>query len=129
MDMRIHSATVVVSDQDAAVDFYVNKLGWEKRLDNPMGDFRFITVAPGGTNTELSLSDPRMMDDAGAGQLKPGMNLGISFVCKDVEATYKELSGKGVAFPMPPTDMPWGAKGAHFTDVDGNTFFLTEDTQ
>lgn len=127
--MRNHSATVVVTDQDAAVDFYVNKLGWEKRLDNPMGDSRFITVAPNGMDTELSLSDPRIMADAGAGQVNPGMNLGISLVCDEVQSTYEELSAKGVNFPMPPVDMPWGAKGAHFTDIDGNTFFLTEDGQ
>lgn len=124
MTMRIHSATVVVSDQDAAVDFYVNKLGWEKRLDNPMGEFRFITVAPKGSPAELSLGHQKMMQ---GDDLKPGMNLGISLVCDDVEAVHKELSAKGVSFPMPPTDMPWGGKGAHFQDQDGNTFFLTEN--
>ena len=127
MITRLHSATVVVSDQDASLDFYVHKLGWEKRIDQPMGDTRFITVAPKGSSAELALTDPRMMEQAGEAGLKPGMNLGISFVCKDVQATCDELMAKGVTFPMPPTEMPWGALGAHFTDPDGNTFFLTED--
>jgi len=128
MITRLHSASVVVADQDAAVDFYVNTLGWEKRIDQPMGDTRFITVAPKGSDAELSLAPPEMMAQAGEVTMKPGMNLGISLVCKDVKATCDEMMAKGVSFSMPPTDMPWGALGAHFEDVDGNTFFLTEDT-
>lgn len=127
MITRIHSASVVVADQDTAVDFYVNTLGWEKRIDQPMGETRFITVAPKGSSAELALMDPRMMGQADETSLKPGMNLGISLVCKDVKATYEEMKAKGVSFSMPPIDMPWGALGAHFEDVDGNTFFLTED--
>ena len=129
MISRLHSASVVVSDQDAALDFYVNKLGWEKLIDNPMGETRFITVAPKGSDAELALMDPRMMEQAGEGTLKPGMNLGITFVCEDVKATCDEMMAKGVSFSMPPAEMPWGALGAHFEDPDGNTFFLTEDTK
>ena len=129
MIKRLHSATVLVADQDVSLDFYINTLGWEKRIDQPMGDLRFITVAPKGSSAELSLADPRMMEQAGSAQLKPGMNLGISFVCDDVKATCDEMMAKGVSFSMPPTDMPWGALGAHFEDPDGNTFFLTQDTE
>jgi predicted enzyme related to lactoylglutathione lyase len=128
MITRLHSASVVVSDQDASLDFYVNTLGWEKRIDQPMGDTRFITVAPKGSNAELALTSPEMMADAGEASLTPGMNLGISFVCKDVQATCDEMAAKGVSFPMPPSEMPWGALGAHFQDPDGNTFFLTDET-
>jgi predicted enzyme related to lactoylglutathione lyase len=127
MITRLHSASVVVTDQDASLDFYVGTLGWEKRIDQPMGETRFITVAPPGSNAELSLMDPRMVGEADQDSLKPGMNLGISLVCKDMKATCAEMMAKGVTFPMPPADMPWGALGAHFQDPDGNTFFLTED--
>lgn len=127
MITRLHSASIVVADQDAALDFYVNKLGWEKRIDQPMGESRFITVAPVGSPAELALTDPRVMAQAGETGIRPGMNLGISFVCRDVRATCEEMMAKGVTFSMPPTDMPWGALGAHFEDPDGNTFFLTEE--
>lgn len=127
MITRLHSASVVVSNQDASLDFFVNKLGWEKRIDLPMGATRFITVAPKGSNAELALTPPEMMAEAGENGVKPGMNLGISFVCKDVKATCDEMVAKGVTFSMPPMEMPWGALGAHFEDPDGNTFFLTED--
>jgi predicted enzyme related to lactoylglutathione lyase len=129
MITRLHSASVVVSDQEASLDFYVNKLGWEKRIDQPMGDSRFITVAPKGSNAELALTPPEMMEQAGEPGVMPGMNLGISFVCDDVQATHDTMAAKGVSFPMPPTPMPWGALGAHFCDPDGNTFFLTEDSE
>jgi predicted enzyme related to lactoylglutathione lyase len=128
MITRLHSASVVVSDQARALDFYINKLGWEKRIDQPMGETRFLTVAPKGSDAELALTPPEMMAEAGETGLKPGMNLGISFVCKDVKATCDELAAKGVTFSMPPSEMPWGALGAHFQDPDGNTFFLTEDS-
>jgi uncharacterized glyoxalase superfamily protein PhnB len=127
MISRLHSASFVVSDQEVALDFYVGTLGWEKRIDQPMGETRFITVAPMGSTAELALTDPRMMANAGGDGVKPGMNLGINFVCKDVKATWDEMMAKGVSFPMPPMEMPWGALGAHFQDPDGNIFFLTED--
>lgn len=132
MITRLHSATVVVSNLEAALDFYLNKLGWEKRIDEPMGETRWVTVAPKGSNAELALMDQRLMAESGrAGEPapKPGMNLGISFVCKDVKATCDEMMAKGVSFSMPPTDMPFGALGAQFEDPDGNSFFLTEDDQ
>lgn len=128
MITRIHSASVVVSDQQAALKWYTDVLGWEVRINQPMGGMDFITVAPKGSSCELSLSDPRMMAQAG-GDFKPGLNMGISIVCKDVQATFEDLKAKGVVFPMEPTDMPWGAKGAHFADLDGNIFFLTEDQE
>lgn len=127
MITRIHSAAVVVSDQDAAVEFYTDTLGWEKRMDNPMGDMRFVTVAPKGSDAELALMDPRIMEQAGNGSLAPGMNLGISIVCSDVQKTCDDLAAKGVSLPMPTMEMPWGALGAYFADPDGNVFFLTED--
>lgn len=127
MITRIHSASVAVTDQDAAVDFYTNKLGWEKRTDTPMGDMRYITVAPKGSGAELALLHQRMMSDDN--ESKPGMNSGINLVCRDVQRTSDELMAKGVNFPMPPTQMPWGPMGAHLTDPDGNIFFLTEDNK
>ncbi len=57
MFSRLHSATVVVEDQDAALDFYVNVFGGEKALDVPMGEEgRFITVVIPGAKTQLALS-------------------------------------------------------------------------
>ena len=56
MAPRIHSAVIVVSDQEAALAFYTGILGWEKREDNQMSpDYRFLVVAPPGRTTGICL--------------------------------------------------------------------------
>jgi catechol 2,3-dioxygenase-like lactoylglutathione lyase family enzyme len=123
MISHIHSATVLVNDQDAALDFYVNTLGWEKAIDNVMGpNMRFVTVVPPGSATQLALAHPSWFDGESA-PLKIGFT-GISVVAPDIEATYETLKGRGVKFKNPPQDMPWGAKATWFYDPDGNEFFL-----
>jgi predicted enzyme related to lactoylglutathione lyase len=118
---HIHSTTIIVSDQDKALDFYTNVLGWEKQLDNSMGDgLRFLTVKPTGSEAALALGQPEMHNGA-----QPGTgSIGISLIADDVQKTYEELSAKGVNFTMKPERMPWGDMGAHFEDPDGNGFFL-----
>jgi hypothetical protein len=55
----IHSATLMVRNQDAAIDFYVEKLSWEKRVDSPYGDgARWVEVGPQGAATALALLKP-----------------------------------------------------------------------
>ncbi len=59
MISHIHATTIVVSDQDKALDFYVKVLGWDKTEDAPMGPgMRWLTVAPKGVATHISLSLP-----------------------------------------------------------------------
>ncbi|MGC4105306.1 MAG: VOC family protein [Thermomicrobiales bacterium] len=121
MITKIHSAAVVVSDQAAAIRFYTEILGWSISIDQMMGDgYRFVTVIPPGGGAELALNGVGIMGDR-----QPGSPSGISLLCADVDATYRELADNGVHFPMMPDDMPWGARGAQFEDPDGNQFFLT----
>lgn len=116
----IHSTAVIVQNQDIALDFYVNKLGWEKRLDNDMGGMRFLTVAPKGAQTELVLGSPAMYGD------QQGVGNGISLISDDVDQTYQDLKAKGVQLRQEaPEMMPWGAKGFNFSDPDGNEFFVS----
>jgi catechol 2,3-dioxygenase-like lactoylglutathione lyase family enzyme len=132
MKMYIHTTTLLVKDQDAALDFYVNTLGFEKRDDNEYdspaggGKARWLVVAPLGQKTGLALSRPQ---DVGQEAASAGSYSGISFVTDDVARTYETLSKKGVQFTGPPQQMPWGAKATWFSDPDGNGFFLTEDQQ
>jgi catechol 2,3-dioxygenase-like lactoylglutathione lyase family enzyme len=121
MITKIHSATIVVSDQDAAVDFYVNTLGWEKRMDNPVGpNYRFVTVAPVGGDAELALNPPHVANR------EPGGDTGISLSVADIDETYQSLLDKGVTFTKPLEAMPWGVKATWLQDPDGNTFFFIE---
>jgi catechol 2,3-dioxygenase-like lactoylglutathione lyase family enzyme len=126
----IHSTTIIVSDQERALDFYINTLGWEKRIDAMMGDgYRFLTVAPTGGQAELALGPAQMFSiEPGAGITRGrGMEgaSGISFAVDDVDETYRTLSERGVRFTGPPEQMPWGDKATWLLDPDGNRFFFT----
>jgi catechol 2,3-dioxygenase-like lactoylglutathione lyase family enzyme len=126
----IHSSTLLVKDQDAALRFYVDTLGFEKRDDttygNPAGGglSRWLVVAPPGQKTGLALLRPR---DVGQPEAPAGGQGGVSFIADDIERTYQELAARGVAFTGPPRAMPWGARATWFSDPDGNSFFLTAD--
>src|ERR687887_2137871 len=100
MITSVHSTTVLVKNQDKALDFYVNTLGFEKRDDSPMGEgSRWIVVAPRGRETGLALLRPQ---DVQQPSDKVGGPTGISFVTGDINRTYEELSRKGVQFTSPP---------------------------
>lgn len=114
---------VFVSDQEQALDFYVNKLGFETRADEPMGDGqRWLEVAPPGAATRIVLS--LATEEWGADRV--GQFAGIVFEPDDIDATYQELSARGVEFTEPPTDQPWGGKQAQFVDQDGNGFVIVK---
>lgn len=122
MITKIHSASIVVSDQQAAVDFYVNTLGWEKRVDQVVGpDYRFVTVAPVGGDAELALNPLHVVNR------EPGGDTGISLTVADIEETHQALVDKGVTFTKPLETMPWGARATWLADPDGNTFFFIEE--
>ena len=117
---RAGTVGVYVSDQDRALDFYVNKLGFEKRLDEPMGpEARWIEVAPTGAETRLVLFTPPGMED------RIGTFANVVFECDDLGATYEQLRGRGVEFSEEPNERPWGL-WAQFKDVDGNEFGLIQ---
>ena len=103
----IHSATILVTDQDRAIDFYVNTLGFEKRDDRPYGDppgtSRWVVVAPPGAETALALVRP---EDMGAGADVAGGYKGISLIADDVNATYEELSARGSPLPRSRSGCP-----------------------
>ncbi|MEA2641165.1 MAG: hypothetical protein QOF51_2559 [Chloroflexota bacterium] len=123
----INSTTVFVTDQDRAVDFYVNKLGFEKRMDVSMGPEqpRWIEVVPPGGQTALTLYLPtREMPGADSleeAQARTGIFTGITLGTDDIQKTYEELSAKGAEFRDPPAQQPWGW-WATLVDPDGNSF-------
>lgn len=124
MVSHIHSTSIAVADQDAALDFYVNILGWEKALDNVVGEgMRFLTVVPPGATTQLVLAHAIWR----GADYKPGGDSGISLVTPDIDATYESLAARGVMFKQPVEVMPWGQKATWFSDPDGNEFFLVEE--
>jgi catechol 2,3-dioxygenase-like lactoylglutathione lyase family enzyme len=121
---RIHSTTIIVADQDKALDFYVNTLGWNKDIDQQMGpDMRYVTVVPPGAETQLALGLASWFGPNDS--VRSGGNTGIAFVSPDIEETYATLKSRGVRFKGELEQMPWGAKATWFYDLDGNEFFLS----
>lgn len=121
--MITHAATigVYVSDQQRALDFYVGKLGFEVRRDEPMSpEARWIEVAPPGAQTALVPFTPPGLED------RIGTFASVVFDCDDIQATYEELRGRGVEFVEPPAMQPWGMIMAQFKDIDGNQFVLVQ---
>jgi catechol 2,3-dioxygenase-like lactoylglutathione lyase family enzyme len=126
--------TVYVLDQDAAYDFYINKLGFEVRTDAKMGEtFRWLTVGPKGQpDIEIVLmkvAPTPHLDAESAETLKTlvakgAMGTGV-FETADVQKTYDDLKGKGVEFLQPPTERFYGIE-ALFKDNSGNWFSLTQ---
>ncbi len=122
--IRIYATTILVSNQDKAIDFYVNRLGFEKRDDSPYGDGgRWVVVAPIGAESGFALLRP---EDADRPDTAVGGFTGISLVTPNLQAAYVELSGQGVRFDGPPQESSSGVLAATLYDLDGKSFFLTE---
>jgi lactoylglutathione lyase len=121
---RVSTVGVYVSDQQAALDFYKNKLGFEVRQDMPMGGPdgpRWIEVVPPGAETGIVLSTPEGM---GGHADRIGTFTNIILTADDVQQTYEELAGRGVRFTEQPAAQPWGMMQAIFVDQDGNEYVL-----
>lgn len=119
MIKAIKFASVQVRDQDRALSFYTERLGFRVVTDQPMGEGqRWIELGISGAETRLVLfaSD---RDGDGTGSMS-----NVTFMADDVQQTYEELKSRGVAFTSPPQSMPWGTYTT-FEDPDGNTFVLS----
>ncbi len=133
MIKRLSHAGVWVLDQDEALAFYTEKLGFEVRTDATMDNgFRWLTVGPkGDPEFELVLSHPGppMIDEESAAMVKglvaKGALGGGVWEADDCRQTYQELSAKGVTFLQEPAERPYGIE-AVFRDNSGNWFSLTE---
>src|SRR3954453_6025155 len=88
---QVGRVCVTVADTDRAIDFYVDKLGFEKVVDVPMGpDMRWVEVALRGTPTTIALAPPPQGTDAG------GSETGICIDTSDVDADHATLKAAGV---------------------------------
>lgn len=133
MIKALSHATIFVLNQDDALAFYRDKLGFEVRTDARMGDFRWLTVGPKEQkDVEIVLFEPRAggpHDAETAAALRTlvakGALGGGVFQTADCRATYEELVAKGVEFSSPPTERPYGIE-AVMKDNSGNWFSLTQ---
>ncbi|MGO9255690.1 MAG: VOC family protein [Bryobacteraceae bacterium] len=133
MIQRLTATTLFVADQDEAQDFYVNKLGFEVRMDQTAGDFRWLTVSPKAQPDLqiilMKLAPHGHMDADSAttlrGLIRKGVTAAGVFETADVQKTYRELTARGVEFVSPPQQKFYGTE-AVFKDPTGNWFSLTE---
>ncbi|MEW2574878.1 VOC family protein [Streptomyces syringium] len=123
MISHIGTVDVFVNDQDKAVDFYVNILGFELRADHNLGPMRWIEVAPAGSQARIVLctKDFPVYREGNIGRFTD-----IQLVTEDIKATHEELVRRGVRFTHEPQQMPFGVTTATFADPDGNEFNLLQ---
>ena len=111
-------ASIPVTDQDRALAFYTDKLGFRLLTDQPFDEKqRWIELGISATDTRIVL----FRSNHG---IQPGTKMNVTFWADDVERTVRELEGKGVEFVMKPQKADWGT-AAVFKDLDGNTFVIT----
>jgi catechol 2,3-dioxygenase-like lactoylglutathione lyase family enzyme len=111
-------ASIPVNDQDKALAFYTEKLGFRIVTDQPFNERqRWLELGIPGAETRIVLFK---FDNS----LQPGMQMNFTFWTDDVEGTVRELRAKGVEITMEPKKADWG-ECAGFQDVDGNIFVLS----
>jgi predicted enzyme related to lactoylglutathione lyase len=137
--IRVANAQLWVHDQDEALAFYTEKLGWEVRTDvtlPEMGDFRWLTVAPVGQDdfavVLMAIPGPPVFDAETREQVAELMAKGaagtVFLTTDDCRASYDELKARGVEFIDPPEERPYGVD-AGFRDPSGNHMRLTQPTE
>ncbi len=109
---------VPTRDQAAALTFWTEQVGFTLATDQPMGDQRWIELSTPKGDTGLVLFTPPGHED------RIGSFFNGSLACDDVDATYRQLSQRGVEFTERPQKQPWGTF-AKFRDPDGNEFVLS----
>ena len=134
--IKIANAQLWVHDQDEALAFYTEKLGWEVRVDATvpeLGNFRWLTVGPASQSdfavVLMAIPGAPVLDDETAEQIRTLMGKGFAgtvfLTTDDCEASYEELKARGVEFTDEPTDRPYGVD-AGFRDPSGNALRLTQ---
>ena len=126
--MKIKLTSVYVDDQEKALRFYTEVLGFTKKGDFSQGPFRWLTVASPedleGTELQLALNNnpaAKAYQQAMFQQSKPA----TMFLSDDVKGDYERIKGRGGEFTMPPTEVP-GSTIAMLNDTCGNLIQITQ---
>jgi len=126
--MKIKFASIYVDDQEKALRFYTEVLGFIKKTDFSNGPYRWLTVASAedkeGTELQLALNNnpaAKTYQQAIFQQNQPAAN----FLTENIDADYERFKVAGAAFTMPPTDVT-ASKIAMVNDTCGNLIQMTE---
>jgi predicted enzyme related to lactoylglutathione lyase len=126
--MKIKLTTIYVDDQEKALSFYTEKLGFIKKADFSNGPFRWLTVAspdePEGTELQLALNNnpaAKAWQQAQFEQHQPALML----FTDDIRGDHERIKANGAEFAMPPTDVT-GSTIAQLNDTSGNIVQITQ---
>ena len=126
--MKIKLSSLYVDDQEKALRFYTEVLGFVKKADFSQGPFRWLTVAspeePEGTQLQLALDNnpaAKAFQQALHAQGQPA----VMFFTSDVQADYERMKARGAEISMPPTDVT-GSKILKLDDTCGNIIQVTQ---
>jgi len=126
--MKIKLTSVYVNDQNKALHFYTEVLGFAKKADFSQGPFRWLTVAspeqPDGTELQLALNDNPAARAYQEAMFQKGQPAAMFFT-DDVQAEYERMKARGAEFTMPPTDVT-ASKIAVLNDTCGNLLQITQ---
>jgi predicted enzyme related to lactoylglutathione lyase len=126
--MKIKVTSLYVDDQDKALRFYTEVLGFAKKTDFSQGPFRWLTVAspeePEGTELQLALNNNPAAKTYQQAIFQQGQPAAM-FYTDDVQADYERMKARGAEFTMPPTDVT-ASKIARLNDTCGNLVQVTQ---
>ena len=126
--MKIKLTSVYVDDQEKALRFYTDVLGFVKKADFSNGPFRWLTVAspedPDGAELQLALNDNPAAKAFQQAQFQQGQPAAMFFT-DNVQADYDRMKARDATFTMPPTDVT-GSKIARLNDTCGNLIQVTQ---
>jgi predicted enzyme related to lactoylglutathione lyase len=126
--MRIKLTSVYVDDQDKALRFYTEVLGFTKKADFSQGPFRWLTVASpeelDGTELQLALNNNPAAKAYQQALFQQGQPAAMFFT-DDVKGDYERIKARGAEFTMPPTDVT-ASKIATLNDTCGNLIQVTQ---
>jgi predicted enzyme related to lactoylglutathione lyase len=127
-EMKIKLTAVYVDDQDKALHFYTEVLGFAKKTDVRQGPYRWLTVVspeePGGTELQLALNDNPAAKAYQQALFQQGQPATM-FYTDDVRGDYERIKARGAEFTMPPTDVT-ASTIAMLNDTCGNLIQLTQ---
>jgi catechol 2,3-dioxygenase-like lactoylglutathione lyase family enzyme len=126
--MKIKLTSIYVDDQEKALRFYTEVLGFIKKADVSNGPYRWLTVAsseePNGTELQLALND-NAAANAYQQAIRQQGQPGAMFHTDDLQREYDRLAGLGVTFSVPLTKEAWGSR-AVLDDTCGNLIQITQ---
>ena len=126
--MKIKLTSVYVDDQEKALRFYTEVLGFVKKSDFSNGPFRWLTVGspeePAGTELQLALNNSPAAKTYQQAMLQQGQPAAMFFT-DDVQADYERMKARGANFTLPPKDVT-GSKIAMLNDTCGNLIQITQ---